>query len=349
MSHKKTIFSVSSNGALGGTFLEWSIHWLAGNDTYYHSTHGYIPLVSNPISSDSINAHNHRKNHPSGLTRTQKTLEKLSNLPDNTLCSLYPFALYYFDSAKLLNLTVNDQVDKDTLNLIVQNTKEDWTRTWEYLGSSKVNRIFIKLPDSLYLYYSSGPRSLEKQLFVDSTYSSADEHDDDLFNRFFKDSLLQYKNDMQIWDKRELLALTIPVEKNDDMYSGTDFTQVHKFINAQSLWHDGENTVLELMEYLRLPVNNDRLSEWRPVYQIWQQIQFKILNLLYDLDFIVEAVVNNYNFDLSKYNLSLYQEAIIQHKLMRQHNLTIKNWQLSKFPNNTKDLHALLEENFHTF
>ena len=45
--------------------------------------------------------------------------------------------------------------------------------------------------------------------------------------------------------------------------------------------------------------------------------------------------------------MDLWQEAIVQHILIYKYNLNLKNWQLKKFPDNTQDLHKLLETNIH--
>jgi hypothetical protein len=77
MSQSSNIFSVSSNGNLGATFLEWSIYWISGRSTYYHCTAGSTQLISNPLKSSAGNAHLHRKNHPSGFVRTKATVDNL--------------------------------------------------------------------------------------------------------------------------------------------------------------------------------------------------------------------------------------------------------------------------------
>jgi len=344
----KNIFSVSSIGSLGCTFLEWSIHWIVGNDIYFHTVLGNIPLVSNPVQLSNGNAHLHRKNHPSGFKKTKDTIEKLL-LSGNSLLSLYPIRLHPDDTARLLELPIVEQIDQDQLSLIKKEQDDNWFRTWEYLGQQEVKRIVIALPKNLYLYNIAAYRSLDRQFFSPKKYKDVIEAEDDYSNRFFKDSLLQY-NTMEIWDRREFMAITLQCTPTKfDADNGLELQQPHKFINVQSLWHNGEKVILEVMDYLGLSINKDRLHHWRSAYQDWQRMQLNIVNFVYDFDFIINSIVNNYDFDLTPYNLSLRQEAIIQNKLMKNYNLTIKNWQLEKFPINAKGVHALLEENFHKF
>ena len=42
--------------------------------------------------------------------------------------------------------------------------------------------------------------------------------------------------------------------------------------------------------------------------------------------------------------MSLPKEIVIQNKLITEHNLTIQGYGLETFPNNTKDLHNLIED-----
>jgi hypothetical protein len=67
--------------------------------------------------------------------------------------------------------------------------------------------------------------------------------------------------------------------------------------------------------------------------------------LSWNIDYICHAIVNNFSFDLSDYDLTLWDEAIIQHLLIYKYGLTLKAWGLEKLPTNTKDIHKLLEKN----
>jgi hypothetical protein len=346
----KNIFSVSSNGSLGGTFLEWSIHWITGNEIYYNTSMGNIPLVSTPINTEHNNSHLHIKNHPGGFDQTKQVVKKLQQ-SDNNLVSLYPVKLHFDNTNEFLKLPKTEQIDKDQWNILLKEQNDDWVCTWNYLEQQGIKRIHIVLPNHLYLYKISTIRSLERQLFACKKYNNITEMEEDTTNNFFKDSLFHYGvsqySKMKIWDRREFLALTLQSTPSNYDNCDTELQNSHKFINVQSLWHDGERVVLEIIDCLGLVIDKNRLHHWKTVYQEWQRLQLNIVNFVYDFNLIIKSIVHNYDFDLSPYNLSLQQEAVIQNKLIRDYNLTIKNWQLEKFPNNTKGIHALLEENFH--
>ena len=64
-------------------------------------------------------------------------------------------------------------------------------------------------------------------------------------------------------------------------------------------------------------------------------------------DEIMNAVLNGYTMDISSFNLDIMQEATIQHVLIYKYGLNLKTWELDVFPNNTKHIHELIEENIH--
>ena len=111
------------------------------------------------------------------------------------------------------------------------------------------------------------------------------------------------------------------------------------------MFFNGKDTILNLLGYLGLPVEVNRLDHWSKVYLQWQAAQAKILKFSWNLDRICKCIVDNLYYDLSSYNLEFWQEAIIQHIMIYKYNLNFKVWQLEKFPSNTQDLHALLEPN----
>jgi hypothetical protein len=86
---KKIVCSLSTFN-VGCTFIDWSIHFLAGKDQYYSfEKQTWIPLVSNPLTE--YNAHRHNRNHPIGLENVISTMQQANNLSDDGLYSMYPF------------------------------------------------------------------------------------------------------------------------------------------------------------------------------------------------------------------------------------------------------------------
>ena len=114
------------------------------------------------------------------------------------------------------------------------------------------------------------------------------------------------------------------------------------------LWLNGENKIPDILKFLKLNIDYEKYQQWIPIYKEWQKKQLKILNFCWNVEYICKSIINNYYLKIDTYNMDLWQEAIIQHILIYKYNLNLKNWQLERFPDNTQDLHTLLEPNIHS-
>jgi hypothetical protein len=182
---------------------------------------------------------------------------------------------------------------------------------------------------------------------------SVDEVKKDVLNIFFntKDNIGwgDKFNNLPIWDQREFIALNIrPYDRTTlDYDQKINFSKPHFYLDSMDWWLNGEDKILEILSYLKLKLNTARYKKWIKVYRTWQKKQLKILNFCWNLDYICNSIVNNHYLDISSYNISMWEEAIIQHIMIYKYNLNFKSWQLDKFPSNTQDLHKLLEPNIH--
>jgi hypothetical protein len=351
ISNNPRIFCVISTTGVGCTFLEWSIHWLLGNSTYLNfAKQTEIPLVNNPLTA--INSHLHKKNHPAGLDSTKNVIKFLKEYNNTNWGSLYPRELYIDQAVKKLNYNVDrlSELSADEWQQTTDHIADDYATLWKLCGAEDVRRIILSL-DKNNTLYSMAVRSLDRQIMVPIPYLNEDERRNIVYNHFFSDSLNSYNVnnliELPIWDQRELLALNLRPYSNFLSVDKLDLTTEHKCINAQQLWHNGEETMSEIFDYLGESIVQSRLTHWKNVYAHWQGLQLKILKFVYDINHIIDSIINNYYYDLRSYNLTLQQEVIIQHMLIYKYNVTIKNWQLEKFPDNTQDLHNLLEPSFY--
>ena len=331
------IFCVISNGSLGGTFLDWSVHWLSGEDEFYNIKSGWNKLTDNPLTP--INAHNHQRNYVSGYSEVVSSIDKLKSIETDDTLSIYGDAIDIQCVIKLL------EISKDTTSnftsVINEYIADDFKKVWEYCNLTHTPVIHLKL--SYPLIYTSEIRSLEKKLFPDQPYNTVDEVRNNFLNLFFEDS--SRWTSASPWDKREWLALNIRPFSQSQYDKNADFSIPHLYLDAQDWWFNGEASIQKIMNYLDITIDPGRWTSWIPVYQQWQKIQIKLLRFAWNIDYICDAIVNNHYYDLSDYNLDLWHEAIIQHCLLYRYNLNLKSWQLEKFPANTQDLHKLLESN----
>jgi hypothetical protein len=210
---------------------------------------------------------------------------------------------------------------------------------WNLLQEQNISTIYLNFKDSLYLQVV---RNLDVGL-VDQykSYQSKLDYYKDFTTTFFKKGLVS----TEIWDYRELLALSIRPFKHQNIDQLIDFKKPHLYINAEHLFYNGLSCIINSINYLGLTVDYSKIPSWLIEYKKWQEIQFDTLKFSWDFEHICNCIVNNYYYDMSNYKLDLMQEAIILHILLYKHGVNIKAYGLEKLPNNTQEIHRLLEKN----
>lgn len=342
----KKIFCVTSLYSVGCTFLDWSIHWLSGQDKFFSiDQNKYIDLTSDPLNFDQVsNAHNHRKNHPSGFKRTVNDIKKIQSLQTEGLFSIYPCPLTLDLCCKELAFSREELHKKYIHDQVLDFQKKDYVEMLQWLvEQQKIPVIFVDFDLSV-VGYKWSCRSL-CSVFDHETKVSVDEKQREIDNLFFPDSrrIWQDLGLDNIWDQRERLALDSRPFEVDHQDLTLPFP--HLWINCQDLWFDGQRTVPETMEFLELELDRNRLEHWEDILYKWQYIQNDNLKFYRLLPQIIKATINGHYQPIPE--LTVEQESIIQHCLIYDHGLNLKTWNIEKFPDNTKELHKLLEPNTH--
>lgn len=338
-----SVFCITSQKSIGCTFFDWSMYFLSGQENFYNvKKQQWIDIVPNPVQE--INAHGHSKNHPSGSTVTNDYINQLLAKSQDCLYSVYPSMLNQYTIAAKLNIPIESVGLPENQLTINQYVKNDFDQILEYCYQNNVKVIYVGDHPDVQLYYLNvrGHRCG----ITGQQVNDVKEIKNEIQQVFFKQSIDAWNqlNLTNIWDQRERQALdTRPFHCTDLKLDR--LTHQHLWVNCQELWYNGEQSALKMLRYLELDVIPERLESWRPVYAEWQKKQLQILNFAYCCQHIVDSIVNNWYYEI---DLTFEQEVVIQHCLIYQHNLNIKTWQLSKFPNNTQDLHKLLEPNPHT-
>jgi hypothetical protein len=336
---------ITSSQAAGCTFVDWSIHFLSGQSNYFNVVENqWIDIIQNPVNV--INAHGHKKNHPDGCINTQQYLNKFDSMPGSAIYSVYSAPLTLDFAAKQLNIDIN-QIDSDlnAFNHIKQYVINDYNKMFDLCHSTQTKIVYVDVDPATALYHTEF-RNLNRFLTKPDKPNSINELEDEFQEIFFKTSQTQWKElDLtDVWDIREKLALnTRPFEI---LYNNFKFEKIypHHWINCSVLWTHTAKTITKLMKYLELEIDSDRFKSWIPICQQWQHRQLDLVEFCYIQPHIVDAIVHNLYYEI---DLTFKQEVIIQHCLIYQHGLNLKTWQLKKFPNNTQDLHKLLELNIH--
>lgn len=338
---------VTSTQSTGCTFIDWSIHWLSGTDTFYSVTDGIIKLTDSPLGV--ANAHGHKRNHPKGFDQTKDVVDQLKAVDYHGILSMYPVALKIDASARELGIPITEShvFDANNMDSITEFSRQDFAKCWDYCQDNNIKIIFVAPSITNPVYFLTG-RSLDRQLLNEKPYSSSDEFMQDYLNIFFKESLTVWEDSYGLknkWDLREFLALNLRPYNMLTPNQYIDFAQQHLYIDSQEIWYNGKEVMFDIMQYLNIKVDMGRLPHWEDQYKVWQGMQTKILKFSWNYEYICDCIVKNFYYNLSSYNLTLQQEALIQHLLIFKYGLNLKSWGLDKFPNNTQDLHLLLEPN----
>jgi len=320
------VVCVTSIGQVGATFLDWSLHWLAGhNDIYNIDQQAWLEVPAMPLTQD--NAHSHPKNHPAGHGEVLYTVNCLQQLPTDTFHSCYASPLDSYSTAQTLGITDQQLHNPNILQWLQTTVDLDYAQIFKSTHQQPIIYIHADSRHSLYQLLSMSRAKENGYMGFHQWYFQHDA-----------------KSTQHVWDQREMLALDLQITQHlENPY--IDFTAPHLRVNAEELWYQPRDVVHRCFEYIKMPMDNTRWKHWKTVANQWQQIQMPLLKFCRDIEHIVTATVNSWDFPLPE--LSLLQEAVIQHHLIYQHNLNIRNWQLETFPDNTNKLHKLLEPNQH--
>jgi hypothetical protein len=338
------VVCTTSKNSVGCSFVDWSINFLSGNNTYFNVKQSkWIELSNNPV--DKYNSHGHKKNHPSGLTDTIEHINEFLKNPTG-LYTMYPFPLHVDSVCRLLGIECNRLSVPDLLNLVQQSQHRDYVNLINYCIDKSVKVIYVH-NNYQSVGHSWNIRSLDRQIIKPEPYETLDFAYQDFYKVYFNDNSSSWNstNSNSRWDIRENIALNIrPFDSR--MFAEIGITKPHLWVDCQELWHNTSEVLIRIMKFISVPINSQRWDDWLPVMCAWQDIQRRNLKFHYTLDHIVNSIVNDWYYPLEP--LTLQQEAIIQHCLIYKHNLNLKTWQLEQFPNNTQDLHTLLEVNPHS-
>ena len=337
------IICVASTNSIGCTFLDWSIHFLSGQQDFYHyESQSLIPVCQNPVGN--ANAHGHKKNHPTGLDNTTHMYEHLLCLPQNRFYSMYPAPPRLASAINNCGYTLEQYALPEIQQQVANHRQIQFRDIINYLLDNNSPVVLIEENSKLQVY-TSCVRQIDRMLFQDKPIETHQQAINERNSIYFQSSIdtWQQLGLINIWDQRERDALNIRPFDNSNFVC--DFDRPICRIDSLELWGFGPQVMHKIMNFLQLSIDFDQWTPWLQVYRSWQKIQFDILEFVINLDYIVLAIINNWYYELPK--LTYQQEVIIQHCLIYQYGLNLKTWQLETFPSNTQQLHVLLEPNTH--
>jgi hypothetical protein len=152
-------------------------------------------------------------------------------------------------------------------------------------------------------------------------------------------------NQFSLWELRELGSIyyydrCLSHILTDDQLSilKTNFPSI-QYIPLDQLRDNFNNTMQDILKLFKINVNN--ISELEKIYQSWIPTQKHIFADRY-INEIVYALENEIDFQWTGFNISFFDEIIIQRKLSDK-GLKINCYDIDQFPTNTKDFLPLLE------
>jgi len=317
-----SIIVIVTDPQKGGTFLSWTLHFLAGHTQYFHAkTNNFVQLPKNP--NDKNNAHKFKPNQPNSYTECISYYDKLMTCNSVDFHSIY-FHTFGSDRADTKK-TITDMFRLADKKITLTNQSKNLLYEKSFYGRSLTPSL--KNPNVL--------------------HSDNQKQFDEFIEYYFKDSLEQWKKLglTKIWDQREFLALNYRHDAESIMLLA-DFSVDHFDVDCLEWFNTGELLIPDLFDYLEIKIDHTRFAQWQKIYQQWRKNHYQRLNFLWSFDKIINYIINGKYLDLKRFNLDIYQEAIIQHELIYKHNLNLKTFQLEKFTN-TAHLHTLLEPNIH--
>ncbi len=321
---KNTLWQLGLSGA-GGTFVDWSINYIAGKshnvviDDCYQHRHQKSIISDDPCDIDFQNAHKHIKNHPANI----------GNMiwPCWLLHKLYPEDLHTFYLCHN-GLSTRDPVYLDKSFQIIQ-------------------EFFIKNPN---IPYFSIYTDFDSNLFLYYRYLRAQKKIKSLDALIKFESELTAYADLEVWRQREFTALYLVGKKYRrqhliDMQNklSRDLSHHGMTVPLSDIFLNLDKVLLQLFKrFNHLPFNQEKFTAWRTIYKKWQQLNTEIHWFL-SLPKYIDSIINGFSMHLPPINDMM--QCCLEAELMMR-GWMIKNEGMVVLPNNTNQIE--IEDCVHT-
>lgn len=302
-------------GGCGGTFLDWSIQYLSGQTSSWVVTCGP---------------------------------DNLSTISGQGQSKIVENPIFKNTSHRHQKTHPNDQ-SIDRVVEILKSHPEFLIHSFYYIDSmpgrtqTTYNKLFEQYPDLKFITYTFAKSDIDTIFcFQEEKMSPAKQRLDDLI---VSNSPVPF-SELPLWDQRELLSLYYPGELHGQTLSEELITvhnnyQLEFNIMLETLDEEIEN----IFEYLEIELCLERFAHWKNTYNQWKSNNN--LEFFNDLKLIIECILNNIEYDLSKYKMSFAKEVVIASNLLYKHNLALKSYQKNNLSQNTKQWSDIIEPNIY--
>jgi len=148
-------------------------------------------------------------------------------------------------------------------------------------------------------------------------------------------------NELSLWEKREFLSFYIFKQHESE----TEYQIMNSFtnenflsINIENLFDDFESTIRKIFSFINLKIERTNFEE---IYSEWTKLQY-YKDSDKNAKEVLRAILEDRPLDWSDKNLSIIDEAWVQHQLRDEHDIEIRCWRLDKFPTSTDALRPYL-------
>jgi hypothetical protein len=318
----------------GAHFIDWSIQYVCKN------------IHNKDFDHNSRNWHHHQSISTKGFDTTLKKIKELQSTSTKKFENIGVSPLNFCQSLKALygsDITIESSTH-DQRNCAKTYKLDDYKKliSWAQQESIPVVVDYCDT-DLLSIFYNN------RNIIDLNNVPCANQEDlvAQYINYFFKKNKKEFSSN-KIWDQREMVAVLYHFDKLkipgfSELYKNS---MPHLYYNTDDIWNDFPAVLEEICNSLDLNIDQSRFAEWAEIYKHWRLVHQPSFGR--HLDRIVDSIVNNKYMLLDRFKIDFLKESIIQHYLIVKYNLNLKTWGLEKFPNNTQDLHKLLEPNIHT-
>lgn len=312
----------------GAHFVDWSIHYLRGLDVVNDQQH----------FSNQNNWHHHHIEMASGH---DALLEKITTDHQQLRTIYYGVKLPSLAVKELFDLRF-ETANPEQIRVAEQHVIDDYRRGIRACQDRNLVPVFFDYDsrDLASIYYND-------RFPLDWYGRPSSKHDVvDFYNQSFYHDALE-KFDGEIWDQRELCAITYrgPTPELPAVSDLIDQSQPHLYYTTDDVWHGFDRCIVEICDAWHIEIDQQRWQTWQKIYAQWRTVHDPWFSR--HLPRIVDAVINNKYMSLKRFQMNFFMEVILQHELIAKHNLNLKTWQLTHFPDNAQDLHQLLEPSIH--
>ena len=100
-----------------------------------------------------------------------------------------------------------------------------------------------------------------------------------------------------------------------------------------------DTEIKKVFKWLNIDMNLEKYEQWKQVHSEWQQLNPGAF--FNSLEHIVDCIQNNIKHDLSQYNMDLFNEVILIHKLSTL-NIEVEHNNVEVMPLCTSDWYKLI-------